>query len=67
MYAYTREALVTYAATVLHTFVEDFQARDFFAKHIGTHGSVYLDVDKTFEDPWAKAVMDDALTRLEHA
>lgn len=66
MFAYHRESFLNRIATVLEILEIDFEITDFYAKHLGTHGSIYLTLSDTFDDNWAHAVIDDAFQMIEN-
>jgi hypothetical protein len=63
----TREAFLALVTTALHMVaptVEAFSIRDFYALHAPLKGSLLLNLDKQPTEPWAHAVVDDALRIL---
>jgi hypothetical protein len=64
MYASTREALLMRVSTILEMVDDNYDARDLYEKHGSPTGNVYGDMDKQYEDEWARCVIDKALTLL---
>lgn len=65
MFASTREAMLAHICGIVCVITEDFEPRDFYIKHAGTHGNTYYDMQGAVETEWAWQAIDDALLALD--
>jgi len=67
MFATDYEAWINIVSTIVLFVIPhpSFNNREFFAKHLGTQGNTYLNLDKKLDDEWAIAVADDAIDILK--
>jgi hypothetical protein len=64
MWASTKESYLNRVQAIVQMAVpsKDFNLRDFFARHVGTRGPVYIGTADPVDDAWAHQVVDEALT-----
>lgn len=60
MYAITQEAFLARLCGTLDAVCPDLRAGPFYARHLGTRGSVYSGALRRVRDDWARAACDDA-------
>ena len=67
MMATDYEAWINIVSTIILFVIPhpSFNNREFHAKHLGTHGSSYLNLQTELNDEWAQAVADDAINILK--
>lgn len=64
MFATSYESFVSQISTILRMAEVDFVVIDFYKKHLGTYGSMYLKCSEMFDDDWAHSAVEDALSLL---
>lgn len=67
MFATDYEAWINIVSTIILFAIPypSFNNIEFYAKHLGTYGNTYLNLDKKLDNDWALVVADDALDILK--
>jgi uncharacterized membrane protein len=65
MFASTREAMLAHICGIVCVILPKFSPRDFYAKHAGTFGNVYCNMQGEVKTEWAQDAIDDALSMLD--
>ena len=65
MFATCKEALIMRVSTILEMSLEDFNASDFYEKHLDSIGNTYINIHDEVSEKWSDAVIDDAIIILK--
>ena len=66
-FASTKECFLSRVSSILEMLLrtKEFDARAFYAKHLGTYGNIYLHVSDFPDEEWGRAVVNDALNIID--
>lgn len=64
MYATTKGELIMRVTTTLEMCLKDFNYQNFYAKHLKHNHSQFFDIHDSFDDEWAKNMINDAIQLL---
>jgi len=65
MFASNKEAFCATVHTAIYVDGYDVSGGDFYTKHLGARGAAFANVSEPFDNAWAHAVVDDALSYYE--